>query len=550
MEIHLMEKKLIEYLPERLTNGLTDTEAKLIESAENGTFFIGPAAERDPEKHEEWPKEYEVRAGIIEWLLTKGIELSKIGRLGVRFSGIKIIGKLNLDNARIDKNIDARNSVFTGDIFLHTADLNRLGMKNCICPGFIGDGLRVRASLFLRNCEFSKKVSLIGANIGGDLDMESSRFTVENGNSLSADGIQVGGLLFIGKGARFKGSVSLVGATIGRELNVSGSSFESLDNLPALFLDGSSIKHNVRFDNARFESGVSLNSTEIVSDAVFIDSEFVGPDSALDLQRTKIGGLLFLAKMKAPPDELVLKGASVRRFLDDAQGWPKNGRLIVDGFVYEEIILRGEERRSVKKRLEWLSLSSKIQFSTQPYEHLAGLYKKLGLEHEERTVRIAKQKALLNSGTIGRRQRTKIRIFGIFMGCGYKPHYAFGWWGSFLLAGCIVFWNADYSKVMVPTNPKVFFDEDYIKDGKVPNEYPPFEPVAYAVDLFIPFVDFHQENYWHPDVNRPVKGKEYLGRRTGWFYRGYVWFHIAVGWILSTLLVAALSGVVKRRFEN
>ncbi len=52
----------------------------------------------------------------------------------------------------------------------------------------------------------------------------------------------------------------------------------------------------------------------------------------------------------------------------------------------------------------------------------------------------------------------------------------------------------------------------------------------YSMDVFIPLVNFHQAKFWLP--------------KAGWL-RGYLWLHTAAGWVLTSLLVAGLTGLVR-----
>ncbi len=67
--------------------------------------------------------------------------------------------------------------------------------------------------------------------------------------------------------------------------------------------------------------------------------------------------------------------------------------------------------------------------------------------------------------------------------------------------------------------------------------YPKFNSVLDSIDLFVPVLDLHQDKFWE--------------LRTGtfaiyWFYRFYSWMHIMLGWIVSTLVVVALTGIIRR----
>ncbi len=60
---------------------------------------------------------------------------------------------------------------------------------------------------------------------------------------------------------------------------------------------------------------------------------------------------------------------------------------------------------------------------------------------------------------------------------------------------------------------------------------PAFEPILYSFDAIIPVVDLQMEKYWFPN--------------DGWV-RYYYRFHIAMGWVLSTLAVLGFTGVVRK----
>ena len=104
-----------------------------------------------------------------------------------------------------------------------------------------------------------------------------------------------------------------------------------------------------------------------------------------------------------------------------------------------------------------------------------------------------------------------------------------------------IFLQASKHNLMVPANPKVAIElkkENTTDLQKIMPTYPSFVPFIYSIDSFLPFVELDQEKYWMPD------GKN----KSGWglMTRIYRWFHIAMGWFLSSLLVAGLAGLVKK----
>ena len=67
-------------------------------------------------------------------------------------------------------------------------------------------------------------------------------------------------------------------------------------------------------------------------------------------------------------------------------------------------------------------------------------------------------------------------------------------------------------------------------------------PVVYAFDAMAPIISLGQVSRWEPD---PGYGRRVLWRRTGGLLRWYYWLHIGAGWMLTTLLVIAMTGVLR-----
>ena len=59
---------------------------------------------------------------------------------------------------------------------------------------------------------------------------------------------------------------------------------------------------------------------------------------------------------------------------------------------------------------------------------------------------------------------------------------------------------------------------------------PVFHPVVYALDVLLPVVDLDQQAHWIPQG----------------VARWWTWASILAGWVLTTAVVAALTGLVKR----
>ena len=74
-----------------------------------------------------------------------------------------------------------------------------------------------------------------------------------------------------------------------------------------------------------------------------------------------------------------------------------------------------------------------------------------------------------------------------------------------------------------------------------------FNPFMYALDTFLPIVDFGLESAWRPDVKAAWRPISHLDLSVSvWLVQGYLWFEILTGWVISTLAVVALTGVMRR----
>ena len=118
----------------------------------------------------------------------------------------------------------------------------------------------------------------------------------------------------------------------------------------------------------------------------------------------------------------------------------------------------------------------------------------------------------------------------------------------------MIFSNAYHYGVMHPSKERVYLHDCYTGQMSsckgwstfdrrwsgepihLPADYPEFNSFVYSVDTFLPIVDLHQENYWLPRGDGDW----------GWFFRLYLWLHIAVGWLLSTVAVFGLTGLIRK----
>lgn len=321
----------------------------------------------------------------------------------------------------------------------------------------------------------------MGATIGGQLSCRNGSFENAGGHALNADGIRVGGSVIFDEGFHAQGAVRLVGATINGQLACQGGSFENAGG-EALLLQGAQI-----------------------SDALFWTELAKPPEGDVDLAAAQVG---------------VLE--------DDERAWPvAPHRLNLDGFSFGAFA--GRAPLDVVKRLDWLNRQrpEEFGFRPRPYEQLAAVYERMGHDREARAVRIAKQRARHRWDAGSWFGKLGDRFLDITIGYGWAPWRPV-WFGvAMVLFGWLIFLAAGAQGVMRPAEGA----------STVAAELQLF---VYALDTFLPVIDFGVESDWTIDTTR------------AWFFLNgswveiYRWLHIAMGWIVSTLAVVALTGLVRR----
>ena len=74
--------------------------------------------------------------------------------------------------------------------------------------------------------------------------------------------------------------------------------------------------------------------------------------------------------------------------------------------------------------------------------------------------------------------------------------------------------------------------------ASLPQHYPVFNPMYYSLDVVLPFLDLRQKSSWQ------LKGRK-AGDWLHGLYELYLIFHVLTVYLLTGLVVAALTGLVK-----
>ena len=499
------EEKLIELAKERFGT-LTEAEEKLFRAVARGEvadYTSGSKEADNPANAKGWGDERVLAANRIAWLCTDPQAVKLVSRKGLTVRGSRIDGELDLEEAEIPFRLDIKYSALPEGLQLLYCKVRGLYLDGSHTGPILADGLQVEACLHLRfGFHATGEVRLVVAEIGANLDCDQGHFQNPDGTAFACDGLKVKGAVYLRDGFQAEGEVCLLGADIGANLECDNSSFKNPGG-NALTAHGLKVKGGLYLRNGfRAKGTVSLVSAEI---AVLQICKLTKPDQlSLDLRHTCVGTLW-----------------------DDADSWPKKGGLLLHGFVYENIA--EEAPREAQDRIKWLHRQGD-KFLPQPYEQLATVLRTGGQEADAKEILIQKAKDRKRLAELTRSEWWWYHVFGRFIGYGYRP------------------WRAMWSVLLFIVFGSVFFGLGADTFSKTQTGTPPqFNALVYSVDAFVPLVDLHQARYWVPDAEKGsvLLDWPWITIRWGNLLRLWLWLQIIAGWVLSTLLVVGVSGLVR-----
>ena len=471
---------------------------------------------------------------------------------------------------------------FSADEAVHLLDANIGG--NLLCNGgefkqgaraaaLIADRIKVGGNVSLGD-NFSAKgcARFLGANIGGYLACDNGKFFQNKaGWALAADGIKVENGLFMGNGFWAEGLVRFPNAHINGGVDCDGGEFDGM-----VSFEGAEIGGDLSFENSVFKNNEELNlSADMikVGGNVYLNGNFRAA-GVVNFLAADVGGSLFCsggtfeqgfaaggAKIKGRVIWRKTKGAGVVNFADAYVGVLSDDEcrkafdFILRGFVCS----RFHDTADVKSRIAWLKRRpAKVPFSPQPFEQAAKVLFAMGHNNDAREVLLEKERLLTKHGKLPLWHKYFWRpLWHALAGYGYRLLWTLVWSVMFIAVGRALFDFADYSCRIAPHQPVAVLNNKYepmspgeeCTDARRPTnvmareypDYPRFDALAFSLDVFIPVFALHQESHWYPQQQ---KGDTNVFLR---WLRLWYWIQIGAGWILTSLLVLTITGLLRPR---
>ena len=524
-------KSVAEFLDEANGFSPTTAERRLIEATQSGLgCSIGSVSK--PTSPTAASGATTIRASLLRLLILGGSGNCGLHERGVVLRGAWIEGELDFAFCKANGKTTLDYCHFTDAPDFQQSAFQQLTLSYCKFPGLFAQGVQITGGLFLRNVTSTKTVDINTAKIGGHLTCDGAKFDGDGKTALNAQGIEVG--------------------------------------------------HSVTFNDVTAIGSVMVNSAKINGQFACGNAHFDGNGNwALFAQFMRVSQGFFFRNVASIKGEIDLSSAHIGDLVDDISSWPSSPEsLLLDGFTYDRIA--GDAPATFAARRQWLETGSLWlgNFRPQPYTHFARVLRQMGHEAEARKALIERDTQLAahrfaadredyrqaltgdtadksDAGRIWLRMKAAQLWSGLthrVAGYGYAPQYALYWsllcigvsfvvymafwrFGAMVPSDAVILTSAEW-KAAFDTNPlaPALVWADAARSGPATSHYETFYSLAYAFDVFAPIVDFGQQSTWSATTVTWV----------GWFARVYTWALQAAGYIVTTLGIAAATGVIQR----
>ncbi|HTB12923.1 MAG TPA: hypothetical protein VK752_15180 [Bryobacteraceae bacterium] len=475
----------------------TEAESRMLRAAvANEEAFCGPIniatdvsnapefseSGSDADSVQPWDKKRNIRAEMIRWLCTNKDAKKLLDPFGIVVCGAGIINVVQFSGVTVPVPLVWRQCRLLETAVFQDGEIKTLDLSGSWIRDLNLSGAKVQHSVTLRyGFRAEGIVDLTRTEISDDLDLGGAAVVNPSAEAVRGSGLRVGSNVLLRAG--------------GENGDIAGF---------------------------RAEGSTGLIGAVIGGDLDCDGGEFINPGkTALELERAVIGGAIYLRSVPdhdfATQGAVDLENARCKLFADEKDHWPARGDLSLDGFIYDSVSGGGWDAPT---RIAWLERDTST--ATQPYRQLAKVLRDAGQEEQARQVLIAMEEKLTSLDPPFK--RVPERLFLGPIGYGYRPGRAL--WGLVAISvlGAVIYRRSK----MTPTDKDA---ANAFKSGfPVPPHYPKFQPVIYSLENTFPLVKLGQGDKWRPLKTGP---------------RWIVWLQILLGWLLATLFVAGIAGVVQ-----
>ncbi|MDH3684001.1 MAG: hypothetical protein OEV40_29105 [Acidimicrobiia bacterium] len=485
-------------------------------------------------------------------------------------------GPLDLASSETVGRVDLLGATVKGDVWLNRVVLNRGADTYALRAKLarIDGNLRIAGAV-------RGEVRLGHVAIAGDLDLRSCTIRGYSDNALSADSAEITGRVRLGDRFRAEGLMLFVAADV-RDIDARGSRLVAKEE--ALNVERATARNDVDLSEAIIVGGVNLSDAAIGGalrlDRARLTSPDVGQAPALNAENTRIGGNFvatgtrFEGGVRCPalqarhvligngtsiarPGEVALalvharidtqlrvdevaidggvtlEGARVAELRDSPAAWRSASFVDFAGMAHDTIAL---ENWTVDERLELLARRPTDErrpapFASDSYSRLAAAYRQRGELSNARKVLIEREDIRLRTEALdGARDYALVGgrlLLKHTVAHGYRPGRAFWFLAATILALALLLAAGPGDKA------EIFVSDTGASQATM-------SALVYAADTVLPIIDLGEADVWRIDRDADNAGL-YL-----WALR----IATALGWILSTLLLVAITRLTRSESDG
>jgi hypothetical protein len=455
----------------------------------------------------------EIKAITVDLKGTRvGEELAIASLTGYKWESDEmiVVGKASIKGVRILRGFPWKRGKVNG----------RLEISNVVTDALSLQGTRVDEGLEMKKVQVGGAVDLEGFQGGGDLLIEACIL----GGLPSKPGLSL-------KRAEIAGEVRIKDSSILSGLDAEKLHARSLYVEKTFLMGGEGIEAvDMALQLAgKWAGGLSLKDAQLEERAYFRD--------------VTIMGLVSLRYAQMQTLEIVVEEGSRKEGEDSGIGLsPLAGWVDLHGISVSRWVFSGPaiEDKDSETRLRLFSAWLRRQlpyYSAHPYENVAKALKAEADENAALRILIQKEDDVGLAQNLPLWKRLWRGLLRYTVGHGYRPEWALVWILAIIALGAFLFDLGYREGLMTPASTDVLVQEMYQKYREIPKDYPTFSAWAYSIDAFIPFLDLVLEHYWIPNTDAGWAGA---------LLRIYLWIHIGVGWILSSLFLTGVTGIIRR----
>ncbi len=451
-----------------------------------------------------------------------------IGGDGAHFDGgLVVLGETIIEGSARFHSVRVGNQLSFSEATFSSADDDAMSL----------DGARVDGDVFFdEGVTIDGGLRMIGATVLGDLVLKDAT-VIDEDVAFDAQRLTVRDSVYLGERLTSRGRIVLRDAKVGAAIVAVGATIESPGQV-ALDLMGVAasrvgvhrtvLRGALRLDGLVCEGDVMLSCTASARrDGVAVTARSASISGALRMR----GGFSVGGKVD-------LRATTARGLDDEARTWP--AEMDVTGFRFAS--LDGKDR-GWRSRRDWLR--RQVEPSPKPYLQLAAVYRDHGDEAGARKILMERHTAPIRRDRPAAWRadgppwwrRVGRQLLRLTIGHGYAPWRVLYLLVPLLTVMSLWYAHAEHHDMLVPTR-----SAQTVRSSACTDEHPCVQPVVYAIDTLVPVLDLGQRSRWATDASD--RGPQFWD--DGRWLSLAAWVTTALGWALTTLIVAGFSGVVRR----